>query len=131
MTVLLDTSIVIDILRGVVPAIAYARGLTEPPTCSEITRVEVMRGLRSGERRATERLLGTLRWIAVDESIARRAGELGRRYRRSHQGLATADLIIAATVQELGLELATLNVRHFPMIPGLTAPYVPGQATVP
>jgi predicted nucleic acid-binding protein len=123
-TVLLDTSVVIDILRGAAPAIAYARGLTEPPTCSEITRVEVMRGLRSGERRATERLLGTLRWVAVDEPIARRAGELGRRYRRSHQGLATADLIIAATVEELGLELATLNVRHFPMIAGLIPPYV-------
>jgi predicted nucleic acid-binding protein len=123
-TVLLDTSVVIDILRGAAPAIAYARGLTEPPTCSEITRVEVMRGLRSGERRATVRLLGTLRWVAVDEPIARRAGELGRRYRRSHQGLATADLIIAATVEELGLELATLNVRHFPMIAGLIPPYV-------
>jgi len=45
------------------------------------------------------------------------------RFRRSHQGLATADLIIAATVEEHGLELATLNVRHFPMIPGLAPPY--------
>lgn len=124
MTVLFDTSVVIDILRGAPPAIAYARDLFEPPTCSEITRVEVVRGLRSGERRATERLFGALRWVAIDESIARRAGELGRRYRRSHQGLATADLVIAATAEELGLELATLNVRHFPMIKGLTAPYV-------
>ena len=123
MTVLFDTSIVIDILRGAAPAVAFARQLDEPPTCSEITRVEVMRGLRSGERRATERLLGTLTWVPVDEAIARRAGELGRRFRRSHHGLATADLIIAATAHELGLSLATLNVRHFPMIPGLVAPY--------
>jgi len=123
-TVLLDTSVVIDILRGAAPAIAYARSLPEPPACSEITRVEVVRGIRSGERRATERLFGALRWVAIDEPIARRAGELGRRFRRSHQGLATADLVIAATVQELGFELATLNVRHFPMIPGLAAPYV-------
>ena len=123
MSVLLDTSIVIDILRGAEPAIDYARGLTEPPTCSEVTRVEVLRGVRSNERRTTERLLGTLRWAPVDESIARRAGELGRRYRRRHRGLATADLIIAASALELGLELATLNVRHFPMVPGLSAPY--------
>jgi predicted nucleic acid-binding protein len=122
-SVLLDTSIVIDILRGAQPALEYARTLTEPPTCSEITRVEVLRGLRSDERRATERLLGTLRWAPVDEPIARRAGELGRRYRRSHAGLATADLIIAASALELDLELATLNVRHFPMVPGLAAPY--------
>jgi predicted nucleic acid-binding protein len=122
-SVLLDTSIVIDILRGAQPALDYARRLTEPPTCSEITRVEVLRGLRSDERRATERLFGTLRWAPVDESVARRAGELGRRYRRSHRGLATADLIIAASAIELGLELATLNVRHFPMVPDLAAPY--------
>jgi predicted nucleic acid-binding protein len=123
MTVLLDTSIVIDILRGAAPAIAYARWLPEPPICSEITLVEVVRGLRSGERRATERLFAALGWVPVDEPIARRAGELGRRFRRSHQGLATADLVIAATVEELGLELATLNVRHFPMIAGLAPPY--------
>jgi predicted nucleic acid-binding protein len=122
-TVLLDTSVVIDILRGAAPAIAYARGLPEPPICSEITRVEVVRGLRSSEHRATERLFAALRWVPVDEPIARRAGELGRRFRRSHQGLAVADLVIAATVQELGCELATLNVRHFPMIPALPPPY--------
>lgn len=123
MSVLLDTSIVIDILRGSQPALDYARRLTAPPTCSEISRVEILRGVRSEERRATERLLGTLRWAPVDESIARRAGELGRRYRRSHRGLPTADLIIAATAVELGLALATLNVRHFPMVPDLAAPY--------
>jgi predicted nucleic acid-binding protein len=122
-TVLLDTSVVIDILRGAALAIAYARGLPEPPICSEITRVEVVRGLRSSERRVTERLFAALRWVAVDEPIARRAGELGRRFRRSHQGLATADLVIAATVEELGLELATLNVRHFAMMAGLAPPY--------
>jgi predicted nucleic acid-binding protein len=122
-TVLLDTSVVIDILRGAATAIAYARGLPEPPICSEITRVEVVRGFRSGERRATERLFAALRWVPVDEPVARRAGELGRRFRRSHQGLATADLVIAATVEELGVELATLNVRHFPMIPGLAPPF--------
>jgi predicted nucleic acid-binding protein len=42
---------------------------------------------------------------------------------RRHQGLATADLIIAATAAEAGLELATMNVRHFPMIAGLKPPY--------
>lgn len=123
MSVLLDTSIVIDLLRGALPALDYARNLAETPTCSEITRVEVVRGLRSGERRATERLLGAVRWVPVDEAIARRAGEVGRRYRRSHRGLATADLIIAATALELDLALATLNVRHFPMLPGLARPY--------
>ncbi|HEX5015528.1 MAG TPA: type II toxin-antitoxin system VapC family toxin [Candidatus Limnocylindrales bacterium] len=125
MSVLLDTSVVVEILRGDPAAIAYARTLAEPPTCSEITRVEVLRGVRSGERRATEQLLATLRWAPLDEAIARRAGELGRRYRRSHRGIATADLVIAATALEMGLPIATLNVRHFPMFASLAPPYSP------
>jgi predicted nucleic acid-binding protein len=125
MSVLWDTSIVIDILRGHAPALAYARTLDEPPRCSEITRVEVLRGLRASERRTTERLFGTISWIDVDEAIARRAGELGRTWSRSHQGIATADLIIAATAEERHHDLATMNLKHFPMIPELRPPYQP------
>lgn len=123
MSVLCDTSVIIDILRGFPPAVAYARNLAEPPSCSEITRVEVLRGLRSDERHATEELFGALRWVEVDEPIARRAGELGRAWRHSHHGIAAADLIIAATADEHGHELATLNLRHFPMFSGLRLPY--------
>ena len=123
MSVLCDTTVIIDLLRGFPPAIAWARALPEPAVCSEITRVEILRGLRSQERRATELLFGTIEWIGVDEAIARRAGELGRRWGRSHQGIATADLIIAATAAEHGHELATLNLKHFPMVEGLAVPY--------
>jgi predicted nucleic acid-binding protein len=122
-TVLCDTSVIVDILRNYATAVAWARSLPEPPVCSEITRVEILRGLRTDERRATERLFGAVAWIGVDEAIARRAGELGRAWRRSHQGIATADLIIAATAAEHGHQLGTLNVKHFPMIAGLRPPY--------
>ena len=121
--VLLDSSIVIDLLRGHRPALEYVRALDQLPVASEITRVEVLRGIRTGDRRMTERLLGTFGWLALDEPIARRAGELGRRWRASHGGLATADLVIAATALEHGLDLATLDVRHFPMFEGLEPPY--------
>lgn len=123
MSVLLDTSVVVDILRAFDPALRYARSLDDVPTCSEITRVEILRGLRSRERSATERLFGTLRWVDVDEPIARRAGELGRTWRRSHPGISVPDLVIAATASELGMDVATLNVKHFPMREALGAPY--------
>lgn len=123
MSVLLDTSVIIDVLRGLPAALRYTASLEEVPACSEVTRVEVLRGVRSGERSSTERLFRSLRWAGVDEAIARRAGEMGRAYRRSHTGVSTPDLIIAATAEELGLELATLNVKHFPMIIGVRPPY--------
>ena len=59
----------------------------------------------------------------MNESIARRAGDLGRRWRRSHVAIGLADLLIAATAIELGADLATSNIRHYPMFPGLTPPY--------
>ncbi len=119
----LDTTVLIDLLRGHAPARDYLAGLERRLVCSEVTRTEIIQGLRSNERDAAERAFAVVRWVSVDESIARRAGALGRRWRRSHRSLALADLVIAATAQELGAELATSNVRHFPMFTGLSAPY--------
>ncbi|MEO6294326.1 MAG: type II toxin-antitoxin system VapC family toxin [Candidatus Limnocylindria bacterium] len=122
--IVLDTTVLIDLLRGNAAALGYLRSLTEVPACSEVTRVEVMRGIRHREREATEALMRSVRWIGVDEQVARRAGGLGRIWRRSHL-IATADLIIAATAQELSADLATSNTRHFPMFAGLEPPYEP------
>jgi predicted nucleic acid-binding protein len=122
--IVLDTTVLIDLLRGHSAALEYLRSLDEVPACSEITRVEVMRGVRHRERDATEALMRTMRWIGLDEQIARRAGALGRTWRRSHL-IATADLVIAATAQELGAELATSNTRQYPMFDGLRPPYDP------
>ena len=120
--IVLDTTVLIDLLRGHAPARTYLLSLDEPPACSEVSRVELMRGIRSREGTAAEQLMRALRWISLDEEIARRAGILGRTWRRSH-GLTTPDLVIAATAQELGAHLATSNVRHFPMFDDLEPPY--------
>lgn len=123
MSIVFDTSILIDVLRGNSAALGYVRLVTDVPTCSEVTRIEVSRGLRSGERTSADELFRTLRWVPVDEPIARRAGELGRRWDRHRPGISLADLVIAATAEQVDAELATANVRHFPMFEGLQAPY--------
>ncbi len=46
-----------------------------------------------------------------------------RQFRRSHSGVGLGDYLIAATVTVHGLSLATLNVRHYPMIPDLAAAF--------
>ena len=122
MTVI-DTTILVDHLRGRRQALDYLASLSEVPICSEVTRVEIMTGLRSGERTAAERLFAAVDWMPVSEEIARRAGDLGRRYRRRHPGLSLADLVVGATAMELGRTVATHNVRHFPMFARLRAPY--------
>ena len=121
--IVLDTTVLIDQLRGSEEAFQYLASLEVRPACSEVTRIEVIQGLRASERRAANRLFATISWIPVDEPGARRAGELGRRWRRSHPGIGVADLAIAATTEELDAELVTRNVKHFPMFKDLRAPY--------
>jgi predicted nucleic acid-binding protein len=60
--------------------------------------------------------------IPVDEPIARRAGELGRRWDRPRPGISVADLVFAATAEQPSAELVTTNARHFPMFQDLWAP---------
>ena len=122
-TVVLDTSVLIDHLRGSRGAAEFIAGLDGPPCCSEVTRIEILQGIRSSERRPTNRMFALIDWIPVDDSIASRAGELGRRWRRSHPGIDIADLAIAATAEAAEAELATSNLKHFPMFEGLRAPY--------
>jgi predicted nucleic acid-binding protein len=114
--IVLDTTVLIDVLRGHRPAVDWLQSLAEVPACSELTRVEVIRGLRHRERTAAEPLVRAIRWMPVDEEIARRAGALGRRWRRSHR-LGTVDLVIAATAQELAATLGTSNVRPIRCFP--------------
>lgn len=125
MTAIVDTSIIIDVLRGVEAAkdLLVAEMRAERLHASEITRLEVLAGMRPNEEHATRLLLGTLVWHPVDEPTAERAGALGRQWLPSHRGIDGADLAIAATADLLTARLLTRNVRHFPMIDGLDSPY--------
>ncbi len=113
----------VDHLRALQSATDYIAALEDRPSCSEISRIEIIQGLRSSERRDTEALFALIEWIEVNEAIARRAGELGRQWRRSHPGIGVADLAVAATAEHAEAGLVTCNVKHFPMFPELQAPY--------
>lgn len=123
MSVVVDTSVLIDHLRASHPATEFLAGLEARPACSEITRIEILQGLRSAEQKAAARLFVLIEWVPLTEGIAQRAGALGREWRRSYPGIGVADLAIAATALELDANLATRNLKHFPMFKGLRAPY--------
>jgi predicted nucleic acid-binding protein len=119
----LDSTILIDVLRRNPAAVTFLKSVEEPLWASEISRLEIIQGLRSPERKTAERLFSMIGWVPVDESVARHAGELGRKWRNSHTGIDPADLAIAATAEQLERPLATRNIKHFPMFKGLKAPY--------
>ncbi len=123
---LLDTSVAIDHLRGLGPAVDLLNDLIEAEEvllASEVVRFELLAGVRKGEAEALEQFFSALSWVPVGEEVARTAGELARRHRRSHSGIDDADYLIAATALLLGAELLTTNVRHFPMLAGLAPAY--------
>lgn len=122
---LVDTDVLIAHLRGDPAARDWLHAVARRGALlmSVVTVAELSGGMRSPERRQVWTLLAAIPSLPVTDAIARRAGELRRTYRRSHSGIDTADYLIAATAIEHGLELATLNVRHFPMFAGLRAPF--------
>ncbi len=125
MNALVDTSVLVDVLRGW-PAAAdllMKRRTAGALHSSLIVKAEVLAGMRPLEEQSTARLLASLDWHGVDSRIAEEAGRLGRQWLPSHSGIDVADLLIAATATVLDLEVLTRNVRHFPMFSGLRAPY--------
>lgn len=123
---LLDTAVAVDHLRGDGDAVDLLRRLVEEDetlAASEVVRFELVAGVRDDELPALEQFFSVVSWIPVGEDVARAAGNLARRYRRAHSGIDDADYLIAASALLLEADLLTTNVRHFPMLPGLTSPY--------
>jgi predicted nucleic acid-binding protein len=127
--ILVDCDLLIAHLRGVAVARDWLVGARNdgPLAISAVSIVELIGGMRTVERREVWRLLASFRVEPATEMVARRAGDMMRRYRRSHNRIGLGDYLIAATADVQGLELATLNVRHFPMFEGLQPPFaIPG-----
>lgn len=125
MSALVDTSVLIDYLRGHRGAgeLLERERAAAPLHASEITRLEVLAGMRGTEEEETRSLLSTLIWHPVDADVAEEAGALGRRWLPGHHTIDGADLAIAATAIRSGSRLLTRNVRHFPMFADLQLPY--------
>lgn len=118
MTVLLDTSVLIDILnRRGGRCELFRQLLHEGHTfaCCAITIAEVYVGMRPHEKSATEELLGGLEYVETPRKAAERAGHLKAVWARKGRALSLPDALIAAVALENGLTLATDNRKHFPM----------------
>jgi predicted nucleic acid-binding protein len=120
---LIDTSVLVDWARGHLPAYAYLGSLPEHPMVSAVTFAELYFG--TGSQRE-ERRLETLtqRWpvVRLTADLAKRGGALARLYGPSHN-VGLFDALIAATAEAEGATLVTRNVKHFPMLSDVLAPY--------
>ncbi len=116
--VLVDTDVMADFLLGAPEAAAFFRANGDRMALSAVTVAEVFAGARAEELAALEELTEAFPVLPATGEIAREAGRLKGRDGRTH-GTGLADALVAATARLHGMELATLNTRHFPMWPGL------------
>ena len=116
---LVDTDVLIDILRGVEDAKHYLIKLSvDGLAVSAVTVTELFSGRDTRNPIKREKVLKLLRHfevIPVDEEIAILAGEIRRDY-----GLHLGDAVISATAIVHGLTVVTGNVKHFARVDGLS-----------
>jgi len=115
---LLDTNILIDVLRGEPPALAWLEQ-QERPHISVISWIEVLVGCREGESGRVEAWLDTFPRLPLNDAIALETVRLRQRH-----GLKIPDAIILATARCADFSLATRNSRDFPLaMGGVVHPY--------
>ncbi|MDQ3572112.1 MAG: PIN domain-containing protein [Actinomycetota bacterium] len=115
---LLDTTILIDLLRGREGARARLEDLRNSGDEAWVCAVnveEIARGLRESERHTASRMLSGMRMAPIRLDEGWRAGTWRRHFAASGVTLAQADCLIAAAAIGVNARLATGNPRHFPM----------------
>ena len=117
MRLLLDTTVLIDALRGL-PAMERVRGLRDTaqvPWVCAVNVEEVLRGTNREEEAGVLHLLNGLHMAPLGQTEGELAGRWRRDYARKGITLGQADCLIAAAAMGIGARLATGNPKHFPM----------------
>jgi predicted nucleic acid-binding protein len=115
--VLLDTTVLIDVLRGrgAAQRLLRLRSSGELPFICCVNVEEIWRGLRPGDEEDAGRLLQGLRLAELGLLEGQRAGRWRREAAARGTTLSQADCLIAAAALGVGARLATGNPRHFPV----------------
>lgn len=118
MPLLLDTTVLIDVLRGR-PASDRLRAMRETgadvPYLCAVNAEEVHRGLRPGEKGRAAALIAAFRAAPLGVVEGQLAGEWRREFAERGVTLDQSDCLIAAAALSVGATLATGNPKDFPM----------------
>jgi predicted nucleic acid-binding protein len=117
-SVLLDTTVLIDVLRGRPAAerVVGLRSTAQVPWVCAVNIEEVWRGLRPGEEEPAARLVHALRLAELGRDEAKRAGRWRREFAAQGVTLSQADCLVAAAAVGVGARLATGNPKDYPMV---------------
>jgi predicted nucleic acid-binding protein len=116
--VVLDTNIVIDLLKKVPAVVERFLALLEAQTqflICPIVVAEVYAGAFKREHKDVEALFDLCQRIDMDHATARLAGVYANQYAKAFQGIALEDYVLAATAVSHRCPLWTHNRKHYPM----------------
>ena len=123
----LDTSFLIDLLRGEAGAVKKARGLDEagPNATTEVNVFELVYGIHRGKlagRRArlaqAERLFSRLITLPLNHETALKAGEVLGKLAGEGKEVSVLDGLVASIALTHGCEaIVTRTVEHFKNMP--------------
>ena len=120
---LVDTDMLVDFLRGHEKAVAFVTEFSSRIILSAIVVAELYAGVKgNAEQTVVENFISLFRVVPLTVEIAIMAGLYKRDFGKSH-GVGLADAVLAATADAEKAELKTLNVKHYPMLAGLTPAY--------
>jgi predicted nucleic acid-binding protein len=123
-TYFLDTSIIIDYLRGKKDTVDLINGLKGKLVSSYVCLSELYEGIfRSKDKNVESTILqffsGLSKTYGLNQKIAKEFGYLRKNLKQRGEIIEDLDIMIAATCIVYGLTLVTLNKKHFSRIKGL------------
>ena len=122
-SVLPDTDVLVDFLRGMGKAVALVNAHQDHIILSAIVVAELYAGVKGDNELTTlDAFVSLFRVVPVTPAIARLGGLYKRDYHASH-AVGLADAILAAMAESERAELKTLNVKHYPMFKSLSPAY--------
>lgn len=86
---------------------------------SVVTEYEILAGVRPETETYWSRILSNCLILPLDRKTAKIAAKIQQNLRKKHLKIDVQDVFIAATAILHGLEIVTLNKRHFSLIDGL------------
>lgn len=116
---LLDTDILIDVLRGFPPATAWLSQSTDAPAIPGYVMLELLQGCAN--KREVRKVEGLVRAFLVVWPTVADCERCLKSYPRLHlrSGVGILDARIGTTAIGLNATLCTFNVRHYSAISGL------------
>lgn len=115
--ILLDTDVIIEWLRNKSHITQKIKNLIKRGAVlawTPISVAEIYAGMRKGEEKEISNLFLVLEALSITDTIGKRAGQYLSKFSKSY-GVEIADALIAASATHYGMQLWTLNIKHYPM----------------